>query len=375
MSRQLEHVRRSTKNSKEAIEKVWEKYREGAPDKSEAALNVARGNADLESLGGNDVPQFGILEAIILAELRPAYFVTDDLINLNDSPVAEDADLVAAIRDNKANLERIGKSIGRVDLFNHWNLSYAGTGWLIDDGIAVTNRHVARVFAETDWAGRYRFKRGVFNETMEARIDYVRQHDTDGRRRRADVLEVLYIASSQEADIAFLRVEPEGDVEPLELFEGIASEGLPVAAVGYPAEDPKRNDPVIMAKLFGDTYDVKRFAPGYVTGTEDNGIIVTSDYSSLGGNSGSPVIDLETGKAVALHFAGAFKDSNYAVSSDIVAAARKRVKTLITVVVPTEDPSSAITDRDGYSPEFLGTGDLSVPLPSLGPWGSDVAAV
>lgn len=376
MSRQLEYLRRSTKSYKNVVERIWEKYRTDAPDADEAVLKVARGDAGAESVaGGLEGPQFGTFEAIILAELRPAYFVVDDKIQLSDSPVEEDPDLVAAIREKKEDLEKVGLSVGRVDLFKHWNLSYAGTGWLIDDDIAVTNRHVASIFAETDWSGRYRFKKGIFNEEMEARLDYVRQHG-GGPRRRADVLDVLYIAGSRQADIAFLRVETTGDVEPILLLEQAPASGTPIAAVGYPAKDGGRNDPKLMSRLFGDIYDVKRFAPGYVTGTEENGVIVTSDYTSLGGNSGSPVIDLETGKAVALHFAGAFRDANYAVAADIVAAARASVKTRVLFEAPTEDPTSGkdgFADRDGYQAGFLGDGELEVPLPSLGAWASDVA--
>lgn len=386
MPRQLDYVRRSTKDYKEAVDKIWERYREQVPGADDAAVRVAKGEAraeSLEGLGGLEGSQYGALEAIVLAELRPAYMIVNDQIELRDSPVAEDPELVQAVTANKADLERIGKSVGRVDLFNHWSLSYAGTGWLIDDDIVVTNRHVARFFAEKNWAGEYRFKTGVFNQEMEARLDYVRQHGGGGTRRRAAVLEVLYIASDQEADIAFLLVEPEDDVEPLQLLETVPSAGLPVAAVGYPASDAGRNDPDLMQRLFGTIYEVKRFSPGYVTGTEENGIIVTTDYTSLGGNSGSPVIDLETGKAVALHFAGTFRDANYAVAADIVAAALARVKTtrVTTPVTTGETPPDPTSDTDelehrgGYDAAFLGKGDLEVPMPHRGPWGSDVAPV
>lgn len=378
MIRQIDYIRRSTKHYKEAVEKVWEKYRTDTPEADESILKVARGDSGTESIaGGVEGPEFRALEAIILAELRPAYFIVDDEIQMSDSPVEEDPDLVDAITARKEDLEKVGRSVGRVDLFNHWNLSYGGTGWLIDDGIAVTNRHVARVFAEIDWSGKYRFKKGIFNDEMEARLDYVRQRG-GGPRRRADVLKVLYIADSQEADIAFLKVETNDEVEPLRLLDRAPAPGTPIAVVGYPAKDGGRNDPELMSRLFGDVYDVKRFAPGYVTGTEENGLIVTSDYTSLGGNSGSPVIDLATGKAVALHFAGAFRDANYAVAADIVAAARTSVRTTVAVVAPVEDPSSGqddFPDRDGYQAGFLGDGDLQVPLPSLGPWSSDVAPV
>jgi len=53
----------------------------------------------------------------------------------------------------------------------HFNLPYAGTGFLIDYTLAVTNRHVALVFTERLRNGT-RFRRGRFGVEMEARLDY-----------------------------------------------------------------------------------------------------------------------------------------------------------------------------------------------------------
>jgi endonuclease G len=160
-----------------------------------------------------------------------------------------------------------------------------------------------------------------------------------------------------------------------------------VAAIGYPASDGDRNDQKLMDDIFGGTYDVKRFSPGLVTGQESGGIILLTDYTTLGGNSGSPVIRLDNGEAIALHFAGAFKEANYAVSADIVASAWARLKTTVAVEplpatapapaieeAPTT-PAASLANRDGYNPAFLGKGKKSVPLPSLGKWAPDVAPV
>jgi endonuclease G len=258
-------------------------------------------------------------------------------------------------------------------------LSYAGTGWLIDKDIAVTNRHVASIFAELDWSGGFTFRRGAFAEDMESRLDYVRQRDDGGIKRRADVIGVLYIAGAREPDIAFLKVQTHDELTPLELFTGRVEPGTPIAAIGYPAKDGGRNDPVLMNSLFGGVYDVKRFSPGLVTGHEDGGKNLLADYTSLGGNSGSPVIRLGDGKAVGLHFAGRFREANYAIASDIIAAALARVKKLVQVEAPLLEapPSNPATfaGRNGYDPKFLGEGKFCVPLPSLGGWADDIAPV
>ena len=154
--------------------------------------------------------------------------------------------------------------------------------------------------------------------------------------------------------------------------------GRPVAAVGYPAWDGGRNDKKLMEELFDSVYDVKRFSPGVLTGTTSEGIVILGDYTSLGGNSGSPVVDLETGKVLGLHFAGVFRESNYAVSANIVSAARKRVSQFVALPEIAEAPTSRadhFAGRDGYDPGFLGSRSRQVPLPALGPWMDDVAPV
>ena len=53
---------------------------------------------------------------------------------------------------------------------------------------------------------------------------------------------------------------------------------------------------------------------------------VTHDSSTLGGNSGSAVIDIETGTVVGLHFAGRYLEANYAVPTHELALDRRVVE-------------------------------------------------
>ncbi len=66
-----------------------------------------------------------------------------------------------------------------------------------------------------------------------------------------------------------------------------------------------------MTRLFGDKYNVKRLAPGRLKGAAAD--LVTHDCSTLGGNSGSPIVDLATGDVVGLHFSGVFLRENRGV--------------------------------------------------------------
>ena len=320
--------------------------------------------------------QYG-LEAIILAKLRPAYLILGDGIEL-----AGDYDHRRLIEQNKAALETSARNVGRVDLIHHPSLPFAGTGWLVDRDIVVTNRHVAEVFAAASWNGPLDFAPGVFGRKIEVRLDTLQQRDNMGLQRApARVREILYVAGPREPDIALLRIDPEDELTALDLASGRVEPGTPVAAVGYPASDLGRNpDSALMTQYFANVYDVKRFSPGLVTALAEADALVLCDYTSLGGNSGSPVFDLATGRVVALHFSGVFRDTNYAVAADLVKAALARVKTVVAQrkTDGTETPATSAAElakRGGYDPDFLGKDALAVPLPSLGAHKDDVAPV
>ena len=191
------------------------------------------------------------------------------------------------------------RSVGRVDLVHHPRLDFAGTGWLIDDDIVVTNRHVAQEFAEADRLGRLRFRRGTDDQEMVGMLDFVRQHQTLGLTRRCLMTGVLFIAGPDEPDFAFLRVQPLDDLEPLPIATRSVALDEVVAAIGYPARDI-RNDAAVMADVFQNIYNVKRFSPGLVTGFDEESGAFMTDYSTLGGNSGSAVISLDGGDVVGL---------------------------------------------------------------------------
>lgn len=346
-----------------------------AGDDLEEATEVLRGALPSARI---DTPKKAeasfMAEAIILEELRPAWFIKDDAIEIGGN-----YDRIDLVRNNQAELNETARRVGRVDLIFHPTLDYAGTGWLLADDIAVTNRHVAQVFASGDGFGRWDFAQGAFDRKMEARLDFLHQFaQDDSARRRADVVEVLYIAGPEEPDFAFVRVVPPAGMEPVEFSDRLVEPGQPIAAIGYPAWDGRRNDPQLMEQLFGGIYGVKRFSPGLARASSRRHVF-ESDYTSLGGNSGSAVIDIATGKALGLHFAGLFRDTNYAVEAPIVQAALRRITTQVAVPLegPSADPVSSpesLADRAGYQADFLGP-ELEVALPGFGEWQDDLAPV
>jgi hypothetical protein len=114
------------------------------------------------------------------------------------------------------------------------------------------------------------------------------------------------------------RTSSSGAVPPVPLkiashFPG-AGQGREVYAVGYPAWDGRRNDPAPMLEIFKNVFNVKRLQPGEMTDLLESQRLFKHDCSTLGGNSGSAVIDLETEQVVGLHFGGRYLEGNYAVA-------------------------------------------------------------
>ncbi|WP_027155907.1 trypsin-like peptidase domain-containing protein [Mesorhizobium sp. WSM2561] len=210
--------------------------------------------------------------------------------------------------------------VGRIDVVNFpRNASFIGTAWLVAPDIVVTNSHVAELIGRRD--GRdYTFLPGRFGDPIVASVNWKREMDSDASDA-SPVERVLFIESRQTADIAFLKIRRASDgarQDRVMLADNDAAAGTSVAVIGYPARagEDVIPDQVWMERVFGGRYDVKRAAPGLVMPNSRGW--ATHDCTTLGGNSGSAVIDLATGKAVALHFAGAYVLENYAVPASTI---------------------------------------------------------
>ena len=217
------------------------------------------------------------------------------------------------------------QSVGRIDIAHHPFFEWVGTAWLIDDGIAVTNRHVAEIFAR--WDGRkFVFRQGIDRQPTLASIDLLKEIANE-EEFRLKVRRILYIEPEPGPDIAFLELEPLDGLPvppPITLAGQMATAALDVAVIGYPAKDSRIPDLALMEKIFGDVYDKKRLAPGQVTRVMDDKLF--HDCSTLGGCSGAAVIDMSTGAAVGLHFAGRFLESNFAVPAAVLGKKLQEVK-------------------------------------------------
>jgi endonuclease G len=264
------------------------------------------------------------LRNIVLRVGRPVLAVVGGAAHLAFTD-EEGAVWRARLEAASGRLQRAARGVGRIEVSGVPGLTYAGTGWLVAPDTIVTNRHVARAFAER--AGRaFTFKRGHGTAPIGARIDFLEEA---GRPDELEcrVVDILHIEPDNGPDFAVLRVETGSGLRahatPIPLAASPARTGQQVAVIGYPARDGRVADEKLMLSIFGDVYDKKRLAPGQVTGVRPE--VVLHDCSTLGGNSGSVLLDLDTGHAVGLHFAGRFLEANYAVPAAVVAARLDRV--------------------------------------------------
>jgi endonuclease G, mitochondrial len=337
-------------------------------DESEARRAIV---ASFEKLESASRPDDAASEAIILAFGRPSLLIENGEISFDAGDSDEWKQRLAVWAKNSELKGKIS-SVGRVELVHHPDYEWVGTAWMVDHDVMVTNRHVAEVFAQRH-GGDYAFIVNPFGETVEARVDF---HEEVGTPKPFEVQieRVLFIADELPGhpDMALLKLAANGNVtlpSPLILSPNAPTKGLRVAAIGYPARD-SRNSGVDMARIFHDVFDVKRFAPGEVTFVENAGVL-EHDCTTLGGNSGSPVVNLEDGSVVALHFAGRFREANFGVKAATLKATIDGVRTRVFAIggVGAEIERRTVADyegREGFNEKFLGKrADLSVPMPRL----------
>jgi phosphatidylserine/phosphatidylglycerophosphate/cardiolipin synthase-like enzyme/V8-like Glu-specific endopeptidase len=284
---------------------------------------VMRGGVTLERMereSTRDVREL-VLETIV-REGRPAIPILDNKISFQNAIVDAAAQtIVDRLKQAAATVEPCLPLVGRIDVDNYPGaITYVGTGWLIEPNVAVTNRHVAEVIARHN-NGNFKFRPGRFGEELRVSFDY--RHELGlNAKDVVRVVRVIWIEpASTGPDIAFIELERriDGTKKPaISLADNDATPDSEVVVIGYPARAPEHIIPnqEWMDQIYGGKYDVKRIAPG-LAGATSRGW-ATHDCTTLGGNSGSVVVDMNSGKAVALHFAGLYMIENYAVPASTI---------------------------------------------------------
>lgn len=315
-------------------------------------------------------------EAVILEYTRPVLLIKNNRFDLPSS-----AEMSRRLLSYRPTIERSIPAVGRIELLNHPKLRYGGTGWVVAEGIIATNRHVAEEFAYRK-NGQILFTETFQGDTIQASIDFAEEIDSDPTAHSHEVVveEVVFMPDKDPKlpDIALLRLRSHGTLPaPIPLQTTGLRDRLDIAVIGYPAKDFRGVENSEAARrIFGDVYDVKRLSPGQVMITNDQDWFFTHDATTLGGNSGSVIIDMSTGAAVGMHFLGKLHLANYAVKAGTilecltrnqiaVAETPRAAESLNLPVGDIEAPIESYDDRVGYEADFLGDDLPVVPLPEV----------
>ena len=290
----------------------------------------------------------GATESLVIADgSRPVFFINSDSLVAKGGP---NGPFVDALTASSAAIASASLSVGRIETDDlasppDADVYYVGTAFLIAPNLAMTNRHVIQEMVRVgDETGD-----GPFRLAFDYWLNFDGQA-SGGKGRRVAISRVLYGGEGfidrdgdvARLDMALLELGPPESVNfvkptPLQLSSRRPSKGSKVAVIGYPArpasvgdgETPSAGQELqsVLVKVFDDRFGFKRCAVGQYTAVpaglsaDAMGRVVGHDASTLGGNSGSPLIELEAGQSLvsALHFLGEPRKSNYAPSMDKLA--------------------------------------------------------
>jgi hypothetical protein len=240
------------------------------------------------------------LECVVLIYGRPAILVE------GEGRVGEVPAFWNVLEDERRDIERVQRVVGRIELHGHPEFDWAGTGLLIGPTCLLTTRGVARTFAEPAGADTWKFRPGI-----SAWLNFEPLYPPAAR---ADCRVVSVIGVHERYDVALLEIEPlapqaETSV-PITLAASAPAqvENRPIYLAGFAVRDARRNESELIARIFRDVYNVKRIQPGTLRGILqfDNTDLLRHDCAMLGRSEGSCVVDLETHQVLGVHCTGRY---------------------------------------------------------------------
>lgn len=270
-------------------------------------------------------------QSIQLTINRPAFLIRNDQIdNSIQTHWKKRLDVY------QKNVLKVIPSVGRIEVLGHPQSNWVGTGWLLHGtDIIVTNRHVANNFASKGNGG-YRFNLDPYGNPVQVRIDFKEEYKVE-EACEFDIDKVLHINDMHQPDIALLRVKKknrQGNLLPegLELSDYSNRPSEKVFVIGYPATNSTKKVRSHGFEFKGIS-DVKRLAPGEMFPSGAASYLCMHDCTTCKGNSGSPVINLKTGKVMAVHYGSSeykYKGvhTNWAVDSSYIKKLLKKLRVL-----------------------------------------------
>ncbi|MEM1393342.1 MAG: serine protease [Cyanobacteria bacterium P01_H01_bin.150] len=245
----------------------------------------------------------------LASAFRPTLLVKNGSFELPDD--WEESNFRLELENYKNIIENVLPSVGRINLSNS-DLTTVGTCWLIADDVVVTNAHVAKLFSEISTNG-FNFK-GRIRANVDFKAEYF-----SSEKNTFEVTDIIYVNSryTELTDLAFLKIDKKGKDEndnsitlsakPLKLIQNDINIEDIVVTIGFPITEGYTDTKTI--RLIKQYFEFptnsskrKRIAPGSLLGVDRNQF--SHDCSTLRGNSGSPIIKLNTGEVIGTHSEG-----------------------------------------------------------------------
>lgn len=254
------------------------------------------------------------LEVIVRVDgSRPSFIIRNGDADRKTSPVGVWESILDA--SNEFLREAINW-VGRIDIPTA-EQGFAGTGFLVHPDVMVTNRHVLQLITDKNPDGSWTMKPDVT-------VDFGHEFRARTSLRRRAVKKVAFAGPKlinspidhTKLDLAVFELEAEPqntDPDPdgyftINMAPELVTPGTTVYIIGYPGDPGPFEAPFsLLEQLFRRTFGCKRLAPGIVhaSGISLPTTAIAHDATTLGGNSGSPVIIAGREKSVcALHYGG-----------------------------------------------------------------------
>jgi hypothetical protein len=280
-----------------------------------------RGIAQIESgvaPGALDDQTAIALEAVISVTDRPSIPVRAGACRFPDPPLPAAIEFwLTVLTTARARIRPVALATGAL-LFDQGGAVSAsqGTVWRLGENLVVTNRHVAAAVLRFDAMAPENDPllglRPFPGRTLIA--DFALEHGAGARRYAIEKL--VHTEPADRRDLAVFRLKPWSG-EPPPAGVSLAARGTSTTApvkvfvVGHPARDNLKDAEGVSA-VFGQLDGSKRLSPGEVMEGSAADLLL-HDCSTVGGSSGSPVVEVVGGQVLGLHYYGRSREHNEAI--------------------------------------------------------------
>jgi V8-like Glu-specific endopeptidase len=308
---------------KQQLYTIIDQYLDKSPELYAIADKIVTKGGDALKAVANDDNRYlernpesrGLLEVIVRTDgSRPSFMIRNGKIDRATSPLGNWSSVLDSAEDQ---LNTAIAAVGRINDDG----DHVGTGFLVQDNLIITNRHVMQDIATKENDGQWHMKANV---SIDFGYEYRARKSIAPRKLKGVVFcGSKYIDRHKidhaKLDLALLELEPANGGETIKkmpIYTGPEwSEGRNIIyAIGYPG-NPGLDGLVVyktlLEQLFKSTFGYKRLAPGELM-KSSNGLAAMSvahDTTTLGGNSGSAILAQSKEYAIAgLHYGGTLKE-------------------------------------------------------------------